>query len=139
MPKKPDPKKKMTRRELRDLDVEISFLHGVVRRDPDFVEALQVLGDAYTKRGRFDAGLEVDEQLSKLCPNDPMVLYNLACSYALTKRYEPSVDALLRAIDLGYADFKWMLKDPDLENLRKHPAFDKILSKIKRVKKIRVK
>lgn len=137
MPKKPT--KKLSRRELRNLDVEISFLNGVVRRDPDFVEALQVLGDAYTKRGRFDAGLEVDEQLSKLCPNDPMVLYNLACSYALTKRHEPAADALLRAIDVGYSDFKWLLKDPDLASLRKHPAFDKILAKIKRAKKIRVK
>lgn len=139
MPKKPGPKKKLSRRELRDLDVEISFIEGVVKRDPGFVEALQVLGDAFTKRGKFDAGLEVDEQLSKLCPDDPMVLYNLACSYALTKRHEPAVVALLRAIELGYRDFKWMLKDPDLESLRKHPAFDKILAKLKRAKKIRVK
>src|SRR5688572_4600003 len=102
MPKKPGPKKKLSRRELRDLDVEISFLEGVVKRDPGFVEALQVLGDAFTKRGKFDAGLEVDEQLSKLCPDDPMVLYNLACSYALTKRFEPAVVALLRAIEIGY-------------------------------------
>jgi len=138
MPKKPSPKKKLSRRELRDLDVEISFLQGVTRRDPDFVEALQVLGDAYTKRGRFDAGLQIDEQLSKLCPKDPMVLYNLACSYALTKRQEQAASAVLRAMDLGYADFKWLMKDPDLENLRKHPAFDKILAKLKRVK-IRVR
>jgi tetratricopeptide (TPR) repeat protein len=139
MPKKPGPKKKLSRREMRDLDVEISFLHGVVKRDPGFVEALQVLGDAYTKRGKFDAGLEIDQKLSKLLPDDPMVLYNLACSYALTKRYEPAASALLRAIDLGYRDFKWLLKDPDLESLRRHPSFEKILAKLKGSKKIRVK
>ena len=133
MPKKSAPKKKLSRRELKELDVEIGFLQGVVRRDPGFVEALQVLGDAYTKRGRFDAGLEVDEALSKLCPSDPMVLYNLACSYALTKRHEQAALALLRALEMGYADLKWLLKDPDLESLRKHPAFDKIRAKIKRV------
>src|SRR4026208_2278575 len=124
MPKKSAPKNKLSRRELRELDVEIGFLQGVVRRDPDFVEALQVLGDAYTKRGRFDAGLEVDEQLSKLCPDDPMGLYKPVHSYALTKRHEPASDALMRAIDAGYSDFKWMLKDPDLESLRKHAAFE---------------
>ena len=133
MPKKSAPKKKLSRRELKELDVEIGFLQGVVRRDPDFVEALQVLGDAYTKRGRFDAGLEVDEALSKLCPTDPMVLYNLACSYALTKRHDQAALALLRALEVGYADLKWLLKDPDLESLRKHPAFDKIRAKIKKV------
>jgi hypothetical protein len=133
MPKKPASKKKLSRRELRELDVEISFLRGVVRRDPAFVEALQVLGDAYTKRGRFDAGLEVDEALSKLCPHDPMVLYNLACSYALTKRHEQAGAALLRAVELGYSDFKWLMKDPDLESLRKHPVFDKIKARLKKV------
>jgi tetratricopeptide (TPR) repeat protein len=132
MPKKPASKKKLSRRERRELDVEISFLQGVVRRDPDFVEALQVLGDAYTRRGRFDAGLEVDEALSKLCPHDPMVLYNLACSYALTKRHEQAGAALLRAVELGYKDFKWLMKDPDLESLRKHPVFDKIKARLKK-------
>jgi len=116
------------------LEVEISFLRGVVQRDPDFVEALQVLGDAYTKRGRFDAGLEVDEALSKLCPHDPMVLYNLACSYALTKRHEQAGSALLRAVELGYSDFKWLMKDPDLESLRKHPVFEKIKPKLKKIR-----
>lgn|SRR5687768_4372218 len=134
MPKKPAPKKKLSRREVRDLEVEIGFLQGVVRRDPDFVEALQVLGDAYTRRGRFDAGLEVDEALSKLCPHDPMVLYNLACSYALTKRHEQAGAALLRALELGYRDFKWLMKDPDLASLRKHAVFDKVKAKLKKVK-----
>lgn len=133
MPKKPGPKKKLSRREVRDLEVEIGFLQGVVRRDPDFVEALQVLGDAFTRRGRFDAGLEVDEALSKLCPHDPMVLYNLACSYALTKRQEQAGAALLRALELGYSDLKWLMKDPDLESLRQHAVFETIKAKLKKV------
>lgn len=134
MPKKPAPKKRLSRREVRDLEVEIGFLQGIVRRDPGFVEALQVLGDAYTRRGRFDAGLEVDEALSKLCPHDPMVLYNLACSYALTKRHEQAGAALLRALELGYTDFKWLMKDPDLAALRKHAVFEQVKAKLKKVK-----
>ena len=45
MPKKP--RSRLTRKEQRDLDVEIGFLEGVVHRDPKYVEALQVLGDNY--------------------------------------------------------------------------------------------
>ncbi len=134
MPKKASARRKLTRRELRDLDIEISFLEGVVRRDPCFVEALQVLGDAYTRRGKYDAGLQVDEQLSKLRPEDPMVLYNLACSYALTKRCEQAVSTLIRAIDRGYDDFKWLQEDPDLASLREHPLYEKVLARLKRVK-----
>src|SRR2546426_377948 len=118
MPKKP--RSKLTRKEQRDLDVEIGFLEGVVQRDPKYVEALQVLGDNYTRRGKFSDGMQIDERLSRLLPNDPTVLYNLACSYALTKRVEQAASTLARALDQGHSDFKWLLKDPDLQNLRDH-------------------
>jgi tetratricopeptide (TPR) repeat protein len=133
MPKKPSAKK-MSRLEKRDLDVEITFIEGVVRRDPDFVEALQILGDDYTKRGRFVDGLKVDEQLARLRPADPTVLYNLACSYSLIGETTPAFEALHRALSAGYRDFKWMSQDPDLENLRKRPEYEKIRAKIKSLK-----
>ena len=79
MLKKGSSRRKLTRREQRDLDIEINFIEGVVQRDPHFVEALQILGDDYTRRGKFDEGLRIDEQLSRLRPRDPMALYNLAC------------------------------------------------------------
>jgi len=39
----------------------------------------------------------------------------------------------LRALDLGYSDFKWLMKDPDLESLRKHAVFEKVKAKLKKV------
>src|SRR6187455_1897074 len=133
MPKKPL-ERKMTRDEKRNLDVEIGFIEGVVRKDPDYVEALQILGDDYTKRGRFDDGLKIDEQLARLRPQDATVLYNLACSYSLTDRVAEAFNALHRALAAGYSDFKWMAQDPDLESLRKHPLYDEVRTKIKAVK-----
>jgi len=69
MPKKSTLRKKPTRQEQRDLDVEITFMEGIVRRDPEYVEALQILGDDYTRRGEFAEGLKVDEQLARLRPS----------------------------------------------------------------------
>jgi tetratricopeptide (TPR) repeat protein len=129
MPKRP--RKKLTRREQRDLDVEIGFLEGIIGRDPRYVEALQVLGDNYTRRGKFTDGLKIDERLSRLMPDDPTVLYNLACSYALMRRLEQAASALSRALDRGYKDFKWLLKDPDLQNLRNHDLFKDIRARIR--------
>ena len=120
----------MTRREARELDVKIGFMEGVVRRDPGYVEALQLLGDHYTQRGRFEHGLRVDEQLSRLEPSNPLVFYNLACSYSLTDRIDLAAAALEKALQLGYRDFKWLAKDPDLRALRKHPIFRTIEDKI---------
>ena len=104
----------MTREQERSLDIEIGFLEGVVRRDPAYIDALQILGDNYTRRGRFQDGLKVDEQLVRLRPADALVHYNLACSYSLTEQFEAAAAALNRALDLGYRDFKWLAKDPDL-------------------------
>jgi len=135
MPKKP--RSRLTRKEQRDLDVEIGFLEGVVHRDPKYVEALQVLGDNYTKRGKFVEGMQIDERLSHLLPDDPTVLYNLACSYALTKRLDQAATALVRALDQGYSDIRWLLKDPDLENLREHALFKPIKARL-RARKVKI-
>lgn len=134
MPKKSAARKKLTRREQRDLDLEISFMEGIVQRDPGFVEALQILGDNYTRRGNFSDGLRIDEHLVRLCPEDALVYYNLACSYALTGACELAARALEQSLHLGYRDFKWIAADPDLRNLRIHAAYRKIRAKLRQLK-----
>ncbi len=134
MPQNNSARKRMTRREARELDVKIGFMEGLVRRDPGYVEALQLLGDHYTQRGRFQHGLKVDEQLSRLEPSNPLVFYNLACSYSLTDQVDLAAEALEKALQLGYHDFKWLAKDPDLRTLRKHPIYRAIEDKIQRMK-----
>jgi tetratricopeptide (TPR) repeat protein len=123
----------MKRRESKDLDVKIQFMEGIVRRDPEYIEALQLLGDHYTQRGRFEQGLKVDEQLSRLEPRNPLVFYNLACSYSLIGEVDMAASALDKALALGYRDFKWLAKDPDLKTLRKHPLFRDIEAKIRKM------
>lgn len=126
--------KKLSRKEVRDLDVKISFLEGILRRDPCYVDALQLLGDHYTQRGRYDDGLKVDQQLSQLEPADPLVFYNLACSYSLVGQVDLAAGALERALSLGYCDFKWLARDPDLRSLRNHPIYRGIADKIRKMK-----
>src|SRR5712671_4212146 len=112
MPEKCSAKgKKWTRREVRDLDVKITFMEGIVQRDPKYVEALQILGDHYTQRGKFDHSLKVDKRLSRLEPENPLVFYNLACSYSLNSDFNLAAAALEKALKLGYRDFKWLAKD----------------------------
>jgi len=118
----------------RELDVEISFLEGLIRRDPAYVDALQLLGDGYTQRGRFEEGLQVDQKLAELEPNNPLSFYNLACSLSLTGKMDEAFRALESALDLGYRDFKWMSRDPDLKALRKHARYARLREKIRRMK-----
>jgi tetratricopeptide (TPR) repeat protein len=126
--------KRLTRKEVRELDVKITFMEGVVRRDPRYVEALQILGDHYTQRGLYGNSLQVDQQLSSLEPANPLVFYNLACSYSLNTQYDLAAAALETALSLGYRDFKWLARDPDLRQLRKHPSYAPIEDKIRKMK-----
>ncbi|MGH7967645.1 MAG: TPR end-of-group domain-containing protein [Limisphaerales bacterium] len=119
---------------MRSLDIKISFLEGIVGRDPGYVEALQILGDHYTQRGLFERSLRVDQQLSQLEPRNPLVFYNLACSYSLNRELDLAVAALENALTLGYRDFKWLARDPDLRPLRQHPLYRSIEQKIARMK-----
>ena len=135
MPEKaPARSKRLSRKEIRELDVKISFMESVVRREPGYVEALQILGDHYTQRGKFDHSLKIDKTLSRLEPRNPLVFYNLACSYSLNCELGMAALALDRALKLGYRDFKWLARDPDLRPLRKHPLYRIIEDKIKKMK-----
>lgn len=130
--------KKKTRVSQRELDVKIGFMEGIVRRDPNYVDALQLLGDHYTQRGRFAEGLNVDERLARLEPENPVVFYNLACSYSLTEQFDRAALSLEKAIQLGYQDFAWLARDPDLKKFRQQPVFREIMKKI-RWKQIKVR
>lgn len=125
---------KLSRREARDLDIEIGFLEGLVRRDPGYVEALELLGDHYSLRGRARDSLTIDERLRSLRPEDPNVRFNLACSLALSGEPERACGELEQALELGFRDFRALQRDPDLAEARKHPAFKKVRAKIKSLK-----
>lgn len=98
------------------------------------MEALQILGDHYAQRGKVDQSLRVDQQLSRLQPSNPLVFYNLACSHSLHGEMDRAAEALKRALDLGYRDFDWLAKDPDLKGLRRHPLYLHIQSTIRKIK-----
>ncbi len=121
----------MKKSETGNLSVEISFLEGLRKRMPQNEEILKVLGDDYTRVGRLEKGLEVDLELARLSPEDPLVYYNLACSLSLLGRLKESVEALTKAIRFGYQDWNWLQKDPDLNNLRKSNLFEVVSSLIK--------
>ena len=134
MPAKSSARSKLTRKEGREIDVKISFLEGLIRRDPKYVEALQILGDHYTERGKFEESLRIDQRLANLEPGNPLVFYNLACSYSLNADYDLAATALEKALALGYRDFNWLARDPDLKSLRKHPVYRAIRDKIRKMR-----
>ncbi len=118
-------------KKFEQLDFEIAFYENLVKEKPDFVEVLIPLGDAYTKRGYYEKGLEVDRKLCALKPDDPTMWYNLSCSLSLLNRTDEALDAMKKSLSLGYSDIEYLLSDSDLINLRKDPSFKELIFKLK--------
>jgi tetratricopeptide (TPR) repeat protein len=113
-----------------DLEFETRFFEAVHKRDPQFSDVIEILGGLYTRQGRIADGLKMDRKLVRLEPDNSTARYNLACSLALSRRKPAALRALEQAIALGYCDYEWMQKDPDLEGLRNHPAFQQLLARL---------
>jgi tetratricopeptide (TPR) repeat protein len=120
-----------TRLARTGLEFLAELLGTEVRRHPDNLEALAELGHALTRLGRVAEGLEVDRRLVRLAPGNSTVHYNLACSLALLERPEESLDALERAIELGYDDAEHLLADDDLAVLRDEERFRSLVQRLR--------
>jgi len=65
----------------------------------------------------------------EIAPNDGLVLYNCACSYALLGKKEEAFELLMKTIKIGYKNIiEWVENDPDFEVFRDDPKFKEILA-----------
>ena len=101
----------------------LGIYEALVRSDPTDFLYLRLLGDQYTKCGRVEDGLRVDLTLTTLFPEEAACFYNLACSWSLLGELDKALEAMKRAVGLGWRDMEFAASDADLENLRADPRF----------------
>ncbi|MBW7909397.1 MAG: hypothetical protein H3C50_10890 [Kiritimatiellae bacterium] len=110
--------------------IELEFLEGVYRRIPTYEPLLDFLGFLYTKLGRYEDGLRIDLELTRLRPGVPYHWYNLGCSHALLGDRTAALTALKRAVETGFGNGDLMKKDADLASLRGDPEFQELLARV---------
>jgi adenylate cyclase len=66
-----------------------------------------------------------------LDPEDGGTLYNVACAYARAGRTDQALDTLERALDRTVTNLTWIANDPDWNELRDHPRFQALLSRLR--------
>jgi tetratricopeptide (TPR) repeat protein len=66
---------------------------------------------------RLDEALRLAERALAIDPDEPQVLYNVACAYALLGKADRAIDCLVKTIEHGELWRGWMENDPDLEAL----------------------
>ena len=115
-----------------DLDFEIAFFERILRRLPESVDVLMALGNNYTERGHFEKGMKIDQRLCRLRPTDPIIHYNLACSYAIVGKVDQAIETLEHAVALGYHNGAYIQRDPDLDGIRRDPRYLALLERVQR-------
>jgi tetratricopeptide (TPR) repeat protein len=113
-----------------EVEIEIGMCERVLESNPHHYDALALLGDAYTRNGEYQKGLELDLRLAELKPDNGVVAYNLACSYALTGQADNALCNLSKAVELGYNDVEQLCMDNDLALLKSDPRFQTLVQKL---------
>jgi TolB-like protein/Flp pilus assembly protein TadD/tRNA A-37 threonylcarbamoyl transferase component Bud32 len=98
--------------------------------NPDDARALYLGGNALVQLGERDRGREWINRARAIDPEDPGVLYNVACSFAQLGQTDDAINCLEQAIQNGFGHREWLENDSDLDSLRADPRFQALLKKL---------
>lgn len=85
------------------------------------------------RAGKIDEMETVCREGVALLPRDPTWQYNLACALAYRADKGPALEALDRAIEMGFRDAKAIAADNDLKQMAALPAFKELVDKAQRL------
>ena len=108
---------------------ELEVLENQLQRFPDDVRARVLLASDRASAGDTEAALMHVKIAMAMRPNDANVLYNAACTYGLMGMKVDALETFRRAVNAGYSNLDWCLKDPDLQIIQDEPEFKALVQK----------
>jgi serine/threonine protein kinase/tetratricopeptide (TPR) repeat protein len=95
--------------------------------NPDDARACQLGATVAANLGEREKATEYARRALTINPDDPLLLYNISCMYALLGNPNEALSCLEKAVDKGYGQKDWVEHDSDLDSLRELPRFKTIL------------
>jgi hypothetical protein len=94
----------------------------------DYVQAVSVMKEVYREYFRQNDSIQSSNNgvFTNLC-------YNLACAYSLSLQKDSAFAYLQLALDHGYKNYRWAIKDSDFDNIRNEERIKEIMAKLKEV------
>jgi serine/threonine protein kinase/tetratricopeptide (TPR) repeat protein len=105
-------------------------LHKHLELNPDDSRALYLGAGALMQQGDRATAVEWASRARKANESDSMVLYNVACVYALGGMAAEALECLESAIQNGFGHREWLDNDSDLDALRPDPRFQALMQKV---------
>lgn len=108
----------------------IELIERHLKMNPHDTRALCMAANQLSNVGELDRGMKMAEEALAREENEPLVLYNIACFFAMSGDTERSLDLLERAVASGWGDRAWLETDSDLDLLREDARFKALLERI---------
>jgi TolB-like protein/Tfp pilus assembly protein PilF len=97
---------------------------------PDDARAWYLGANSLIAIGERERGVEWAARALAMDPEEPSILYNVACVYALQGLTEDAIECLEKAVRFGFGHREWIANDSDLESIRSHPRFQALLQRL---------
>ena len=114
---------------LQQFDSAIALNKRALMVDSTYAKAELDLGIVYHDLNRFDSAIQHLSRAVALSPQYYLGYYYLACSFARNKMDEAALRALQQALEKGYTNYEYIMIQPDLDTLKKYPAFRELMKK----------
>lgn len=108
----------------------IELIERHMEMNPHDTRALCCGANQLSNVGEVERGRVMAEEALLRGKDEPLVLYNGACFFALKGEPDRAIDLLKDAVAKGWGDKAWLETDSDLDPVRDDPRFQKLLDSI---------
>jgi adenylate cyclase len=91
--------------------------------NPDDSRAIYLGATALMELGNPAEGLEWARRSYDLDPDDPYIVYGIACFHSRMGMIEEAVTCFEQAVRAGFSHVEWIKNDSDFDPIRDHPRF----------------
>jgi tetratricopeptide (TPR) repeat protein len=115
----------------REFDAAITYLSkdiGVVAQP---ASELTFRGLAYAQKRDFDRADADCAKAIQMRPDDPAVLYNCACVYALKEDKAKAIEYLNKAADKGFRNLEVLGTDSELNSIRDEAGYKEVVARLR--------
>ena len=105
----------------------LDLIERHLEMNPHDTRALYIGANQLSNVGEQEKGLEMAERALGQDENEPIVLYNVACFFAMQGNADRALELLTGAIERGWGDRAWLETDSDLDALRSDDRFNALL------------
>jgi len=108
----------------------VRIVEELLALNPSDGRALYMGANGLVALGDKERGLEWAALALSLEPDEPMVLYNVACIYSLVGKIEEALECLEKAVAAGLSQRGWLERDSNLDPLRDLTRFQDLMRRL---------